>query len=71
MPTAAKSDRPVALSESLTLAEAIAAYPYSRRTLERWIATGRLSVIQPQPHARRYLLRAELDALLQPVRRAQ
>lgn len=51
-------------SEYVTVPEALAAFPYSRSTIERWIASGRLTVIQPFAHARRRLLRAELEAYL-------
>jgi hypothetical protein len=47
--------------ELLTVDEALAEYPYSRRTIERWIAIGRLQTVQPYVRTQRYVLRSQLE----------
>jgi hypothetical protein len=67
MPTDAPSEAPPDPSELVTVADAVTAYNYPRRTLERWIADGRLSVWRiPANRQLRYLVRAELVALGTP-----
>jgi hypothetical protein len=47
--------------ELLTVDEALAEYPYSRRTIERWISIGLLQTVQPYVRTQRYVLRSQLE----------
>jgi excisionase family DNA binding protein len=57
--------------EILTAAEAAALLHVHPKTLDRWVAEGRLPVIQTVPRGKRQFLRSDVEALLVPFEWAQ
>jgi excisionase family DNA binding protein len=50
----------------MTTAEVVEAYGITRQTLDRWVAEGKLAVIQPIPRGTRRFVRSDLEQMFAP-----